>query len=76
MNITKEDAKWLLNDYNAIRGYGRVNNYIDMHLKAMSIIRGQQVGRPSCSCEFGAIARIANSLYEQHLSEIEQAYGD
>ena len=73
MAISKQDAEWLLGEYNSKRGYGRVNDWIDYHLRAISIIRGQQVGKPSCSCEFGSFARIANSLYEQHLAEIQAA---
>lgn len=77
MNISKEDAIWMVTEYNSKRGYGRVNDWIDYHLRAMSIIKGQQVSRPSCNCEFAAIARMANSMYEQHETELQQiANGD
>jgi hypothetical protein len=36
----------------------------------MSIIKGTPVGRPECSCSYGATARIASSLYEQHEAQI------
>ena len=70
MNISREQAKWLLAEYNPIRGYGRVDKYIDKHVQAMSIIKGHPVGRPECSCSYGATARIASSLYEQHEAQI------
>ena len=71
MEISQKDALWMVTEYNHKRGYGRVNDWIDYHLRAMSIIKGQQVGRPSCSCEFGAIARMANSMYEQHEATLQ-----
>ncbi len=77
MDVSKDDAIWMVTEYNSKRGYGRINDWIDYHLRAMSIIKGQQVGRPSCSCEYGAIARMANSMYEQHETQLQQiAYGD
>ena len=72
MEISKEDLAWLLNDYNKIRGYGRVTSWIDAHLRAMSIFKGQVIGKPSCSCEFGAYARMANSMFEQNLPMLEE----
>jgi hypothetical protein len=27
-NLTKQDAQWLLTDYNKIRGYGKVQQHI------------------------------------------------
>ena len=59
----KEDIVWLLEDYNKIRGHGRVRHNIDAHLKAISIIKGKDIAKPSCSCEYGAYARMANSMY-------------
>jgi hypothetical protein len=72
MEISKQDVEWLLNDYNKIRGYGKVSSWIDWHLRAMSIFKGQSVSKPSCSCEFGAYSRMANSMYEQNLSLLEE----
>jgi len=70
MEISREDAKWLLAEYNPIRGYGRVDKWIGHHVQAMSIIKGHPVGRPECTCQYGATARIASSLYEQHEAQI------
>jgi hypothetical protein len=72
MEISREDVTWLLNDYNKIRGYGKVASWIDWHLRAMSIFRGQPVAKPSCSCEFGAYSRMANSMFEQNLPTLEE----
>lgn len=73
MELTQSDAKFLLNTYNPIRQYGMVNKYIDLHVQALSILRGQPASKPSCACEFGAIARITNSMYEQHEQAIKDA---
>jgi len=70
-HLTKEDAEWLLGDYNKIRGYGKVSNHIDAHIKAMSLIRNTPYNKPSCSCEWAAYAQMANSMYEQNYEEIK-----
>ena len=36
----------------------------------MSIIKGTKIGRPECTCQYGATARIASSLYEQYEAQI------
>ena len=72
MNITKEQALWLINDYNKIRQYGKVANHIDAHVKAFSIIKGKEVGKPDCNCQYVAFSKLANSMYEQHLDYIQQ----
>jgi len=73
MEISKTDAEWMLTHYERIRGYGRVADWINDHCRVMSIIKGKEVSRPSCGCEFGSYARMANSMYEQHLAEIQAA---
>jgi DNA-binding IscR family transcriptional regulator len=74
-HLTKDDAIWLLTDYNKIRGYGRVTQWIDDHLRAMSLIRNTPYHKPSCNCEFAAYAQMANSMYEQNLAQIKIAAG-
>ena len=71
-NLTKQDAQWLLTDYNKIRGYGKVNNTINAHIKAMSLIKGKTISKPSCNCEWGAYACMANDMYNQNLSRIQE----
>ena len=73
MEISREDAKWLMTVYAPIKDYGRIDKWIDHHCQAMSIMRGTPVGRPECTCQYGATARIASSMYEQHLSQIQAA---
>jgi hypothetical protein len=68
-NLTKQDIEWLLNDYNRIRGHGKVNSWIDWHIKAQALIKGG-AQKPDCSCMWVAAARIANSMYEQHEAEL------
>ena len=72
MEITKEQALWLLNDYNKIRQYGKVANHINAHVKAFSIIKGKEVPRPDCTCQYVAFSQLTNSMYEQHLDYIQQ----
>ena len=69
--MTSDEAKWLLTDYNQIRHYGKISNHIDAHIKAMSIIKETNVKKPSCSCEWASYARMASSMYDQHLSKIQ-----
>jgi len=71
MNINQQDAIWLLTEYNKIRQFGKVSSWIGDHVRAMSLIKGTQVSVPGCNCEYGAYARMANSMYEQHLEEIK-----
>jgi len=71
-NLPIEDIKWLLKDYNGIRNYGKVNNWIDWHVKAINLIKGGNEPRPDCSCMYVSAAKFANSIYEQH----EQAIKD
>jgi hypothetical protein len=69
-NLTKQDIEWLLNDYNRIRGYGKVNSWIDWHIKAQSLIKGS-AEKPSCSCMWATAARVANSMYEQYEQQLK-----
>ena len=71
--ISREDAKWLLTEYAPIKDYGRVDKWIDRHLQAMSIIKGTKVNKPECTCQYGAMARMASSMFEQHQAEIQAA---
>lgn len=71
MNITQQDAIWLVENYNRIRQFGKVNSWIGDHVRAMSLIKGTQVSVPGCNCEYAAYARMANSMYEQNEAEIK-----
>ena len=71
MNISLEDAQWLVKHYNPIRNYGRVNDWIDFHVKAINIIKGSNEPKPSCNCMYVATAKLANSMYEQHEATIK-----
>lgn len=77
MNITKEDALWLLNDYNKIRLYGKVGQWINQHTRAFSILKGKEVSKPDCTCQYVAFSQLTNSIYEQYEEQIKQvAYAD
>ena len=71
MNINQQDALWLVENYNKIRQFGKVNSWIGDHVRAMSLIKGTQVSVPGCNCEYAAYARMANSMYEQNENEIK-----
>jgi hypothetical protein len=74
--MTIDEATWLLTDYDKIRNYGKVKNHIDAHIRAMSIIKGKAISKPSCNCEWAAYAQMANSMYEQNLELIKQVAYD
>ena len=69
-NLTIEDINWLLNDYNKIRGYGKVNSWIDWHVRAQQLLKGN-AEKPSCSCMWATAARVANSMYDQHEQQLK-----
>ena len=71
MNISQQDALWLIENYNKIRQFGKVNQWINDHVRAMSIIKGTPVSVPGCNCEYSAYARMANSMFEQNEAEIK-----
>ena len=71
MEISQQDALWLVENYNKIRQFGKVNSWIGDHVRAMSLIKGTQVSVPGCNCEYAAYARMANSMYEQNETEIK-----
>jgi len=70
LNITQQDAIWLAEDYNRIRGYGKVNSWIDWHVRALTLLKGSWT-KPDCNCQYGVTARIANDMYSQYESEIK-----
>ncbi len=70
--ISKDQAKWLINQFQPIRG-GRVDNStFQLFLKAYNILRNTD-RRVSCfSCEGRSIAAMANSMFDQYKEEIEK----
>ena len=70
-NLSKQDAQWLLNDFSKLVGGSIFGKNIDSYTRAINLIRGTNVKRPGCSCEYKLHARTAMSLFEQHKSEIE-----
>ena len=71
MNISKEDAKWILATYEPIRGHGRIGNHQGAILGALGIMRGNPV-HMGCNCELPALARITSDMFDQHKSYIEK----
>ena len=70
MNITVEDAKWILATYAPIRGHGKIGNHQGAILGALGIMRGQPV-HMGCNCELPALARITSDMFDQHKAQIE-----
>ena len=70
-HLTKEDAIWILNDYNAIRNHSYVNDKMDKHAKFQSLIRNEEIKKPECGCENYAFQALSNSLYDQHYDAIK-----
>ena len=70
MNISREDAKYILTVYEPIRGHGKIGNHQAAILGALGIMRGNPV-HMGCNCELPALARIASDMFDQHKSQIE-----
>ena len=70
MNITREDAKWILANYEPIRGHGKISNHQGAILTTLGMMRGNPV-HMNCNCELGALARITNDMFEQNRVQIE-----
>ena len=70
MNISREEAKWILATYQPIRGHGKISNHQGAILGALGIMRGNPV-HMNCSCELPALARICNDMFDQNRIEIE-----
>ncbi len=71
LNITREQATWILQAYVPIRGHGKITNHKSAIICTLEILRGQPV-HMGCNCELPALARITNDMYEQYRVEIEQ----
>jgi len=70
-NLSKADAKWLLNDFSKLVGGSIFGKNVDSYTRAINLIRGTNVTRPGCSCEFKLHGQTAMSLFDQYKSEIE-----
>ena len=70
-NLTNQEAKWLLEEYQPKMGYGVNSKNINMFNDALNLMKGTNNPCPGCSCQYLTIAKIAASLFEQYKSEIE-----
>jgi hypothetical protein len=70
MNITQDEAKWILATYAPIRGHGKITNHQGAILGALGIMRGNPV-HMGCNCELPALARICSDMFDQNRAEIE-----
>jgi hypothetical protein len=70
MEISKEDAKWILATYAPIRGHGKIGNHQSAILGALGIMRGNPV-HMGCNCELPALARICSDMFDQNREKIE-----
>jgi hypothetical protein len=74
-HLTKDEANWILNDYNAIRKHSYVNDKMDKHAKFQSLIRNKEIKKPECGCENYTFQAISNSMFEQHYDAIKAIAG-
>ena len=70
MNISRDEAKYILGTYAPIRGHGKIANHQAAILTALGLMRGQHV-HMGCNCELPALARITSDMFDQHKSQIE-----
>lgn len=74
MNISKQDAVWLIEEFDKKRG-GMINGKtIGIFLRAINTILDQNRKVPSCSCEYRTVAAIANNVFEQYKPQILEIY--
>jgi len=71
-NLSPTDASWLLNEYTKFIGKRIDNGTIGQHQRAFNLIRGSNEKVPSCSCQWVAASKVAQSLFDQYKSEIEK----
>lgn len=71
-NLSKEDAKWLLNDFGPLVGGTIFGKNIDKYTKALNLIRGTQLRNPGCACEYKSRGNIASSVFSQYKTAIEE----
>lgn len=71
-HLTKEQAKWLVEEYSPKRG-GRINTAsMGMFINAYNLLRNVNHTPKCSSCEARSLAGVANSLYEQFENEIKK----
>lgn len=73
-NITQDDAKWLIDFYKPRMSYQINQSSIQWHLKAFNLIKGANEKVPSCPCHWVSGAKMAQSLFSQYETEIQQLY--
>jgi hypothetical protein len=74
LNITRIQAKWILQSYAPIRGHGRIDKHKAVILETLSILRGQPV-TISCNCELGAISAAEPVIENEGSNEEPKAKG-
>ena len=71
-NLSKADAQWLLKEFKPLVGGSIRGKNISIYTKAVNLIRGTNLPNPGCSCEYKTKALVAQSLFEQHKTAIEE----
>jgi len=76
MEFSKEQAVFLVEVFKAnTYGRGFKGNVYSNYLKAEMYLRGWGETNPrSCDCEYPALTRIVNSLYDQYEPQILEIY--
>ena len=73
-NLTYDDAKWLIEQYQPKMSFRIDNTSIRMHLKAFNLMKGSNEVVPSCSCQWRSAAQVTQSMFNQYKSELYNIY--
>jgi len=71
-NLSKEDAQWLLSEFKPLVGGSIRGKNISVYTKALNLMRGTNLPNPGCSCEYKSRAQIAQSVFGQFQTTIEE----
>tara|TARA_B110000285_G_C14718997_1_gene421264 strand:+ start:368 stop:610 length:243 start_codon:yes stop_codon:yes gene_type:complete len=71
-NLSKADAQWLLKELKPLVGGSIRGKNISIYTKAVNLIRGTNLPNPGCACEYKTKALVAQSLFGQYKTAIEE----
>ena len=71
-NLSKADAQWLLKEFKPLVGGSIRGKNISIYTKAVNLIRGTNLPNPGCACEYKTKALVAQSLFGQYKTAIEE----
>lgn len=73
MELTKEQAQYILNGEKSYRGLILRGKVLDWYYETERLLRGKEKTSPrSCSCEYKAMIKAIHSLISQHRGYLEE----